>query len=337
MQNDLKNFLEFKAYNMRRWSVISPSQAGSGHTSTCLSAADIMSVLFFYAMKYDPQYYDNPDNDRFILNGEHKDIKQQVRIKNFLDLIRERSDIHVKAEIISENNFPTGAGLASSASGFAALTLASCKAAGLELSKKEMSILARRGSGSAPRSIFGGFVEMNVGVCADGHDSYATQIADESFWPLHVLIVITSRDEKKMSSSQGMIQTARTSPFFEKWVNSSKSDLDKMRSAINDHNFEILGALSEHNCLKMHGLALSARPGIIYWNGVTVDVMNAVREMRRNNIPAYFTIDAGPQVKILCEPEHSKKVRAELGKIAGIKDILISELGQNAKILEDKN
>lgn len=276
-------------------------------------------------------------NDRFILNGEHKDINQHVRIKKFLDLIRERSDIQFRAEIISENNFPTGAGLASSASGFAALTLASCKAAGLELSKKEMSILARIGSGSAPRSIFGGFVEMNVGVTPDGCDSYATQIADQSFWPLHVLIVITSRDEKKISSSEGMIRTAQTSPYFEKWVDSSKSDLDKMRSAINDHNFEMLGALSEHSCLKMHGLALSARPGIIYWNGITVAVMHAVREMRQNKIPAYFTIDAGPQVKILCEPEHSKKVKEKLKNIAGIKEVLISELGQSAKILEGKN
>ncbi len=277
------------------------------------------------------------DDDMFVLNGESSNIDRRSRIKDFLDLVREKSNIVNRAEIISENNFPTGSGLASSSSGFAALALASSRAAGLDLSREELSILARRGSGSAARSIFGGFVEMNVGVCEDGSDSYAVQIANESSWHLHIIIAITSFNEKKISSTEGMIKTAQTSPFFEKWVDSSKRDLDEMRSAIIERNFEKLGALSEHSCLKMHALAFSARPGLIYWNGITVDVMNAVREMRCNNIPVYFTIDAGPQVKMLCEPEHSKRVVKELRNINGIQDILISELGHDAKIIEEKN
>lgn len=271
--------------------------------------------------------------DSLFLNGQKADQKKIDRISRFLDMIREKSKIPHRAEVKSNNNFPTGAGLASSASGFAALTVAASKAAGLDLSEKELSILARRGSGSAARSIFGGFVEMNVGEKQDGSDSYATQLADENYWPLYLLIVITSEQEKQIGSTQGMNLTAETSPYYHNWVQSSEKDLTKMRKIIQERNFEKLGQLSEYSCLKMHGLAMSANPGIIYWNGTSVEVIHKIRELRQNNILVYFTIDAGPQVKVICEPNNLNIIKEELEKINGIKNIFVTSLGSGAKLI----
>jgi diphosphomevalonate decarboxylase len=283
------------------------------------------------------RFLPNLKSDLLFLNGKNADHKQVERVSRFLDLIREASKIKSKAEVTSQNNFPTGAGLASSASGFAALSLAASKAADLNLSDRELSILARRGSGSAARSIFGGYVEMNVGEKEDGSDSYATQLEDENYWPLNLLIVITSEQEKEISSTKGMNLTTETSPFYSAWIESSKKDLIDMRKIIKEKNFDQIGKLAEYNCLKMHGLALSANPGIMYWNGTTVDVIHKVRELRKNKIPAYFTIDAGPQVKVICEPNQTKTIKTELEKINGIKKIFVTSLGSGAKLSGRKN
>ncbi|MEJ2052780.1 MAG: diphosphomevalonate decarboxylase [Calditrichaceae bacterium] len=272
--------------------------------------------------------------DNLKLNGTQAADKELVRVQRFLDLIRAKAELKHYAFIESENNFPTSAGLASSASAFAALTLAAAKAAGLNISSRELSILARTGSGSAARSIFGGFVEMHKGNKDDGSDSFAEQIADENYWDLRVLIAVTSRREKKVGSTDGMAQSKMTSPYYNSWISSSPDDLSVMRTAIKNKEFQKLGEISEFSCLKMHALALTANPGLIYWNGITLEGMHLVREMRGKGVEAYFTIDAGPQLKVICKADDENRVRNELNNLHGIQSIISTGLGKGVNEIE---
>lgn len=272
--------------------------------------------------------------DELILNGERANPRDEQRTSKFLDLIRVQAGIATFARVTSENNFPTGAGLASSASGFAALALAAAHAAGLNLSPAQLSELARRGSGSAARSIFGGFVEMKAGARPDGSDAVAVQLHDETWWPLEMLILITSAAEKEIGSTAGMNRTAQTSPYYPAWVASSVEDLVAIRSAIDRRDFQQLGEIAEFSCFKMHGLALSARPAILYWNPLTVELIHAVRGLRQKGIPAYVTIDAGPQVKVICLPQYSEQIRTTLEAISGIQKIIKTSPGPGVKIVE---
>jgi diphosphomevalonate decarboxylase len=269
--------------------------------------------------------------DEFWLNGSPSDA---TRVSRVLDLVRREAASDQRAVVSSTNNFPTGAGLASSASGFAALAVAATGAAGLTLTDRELSILARHGSGSAARSIFGGFAEMHAGIAVDGSDSYAEQLLDRAGWPLSVLVAITERGEKSINSTVGMVESAATSPFYPAWLDSAAGDLTAMRAAIAARDFTRLGELTEYNCLKLHALMLSTRPALIYWNAATVAAMHAVRGIRSAGVPAYFTIDAGPQVKVLCLPGDAAAVRDVLASVPGVLEVRMSALGPGAYRLE---
>lgn len=271
--------------------------------------------------------------DVLFLNGRQAEARQAQRVSAFLDLFRREAGITAAAEVISENNFPTGAGLASSASGFAALALAAGAAADLHLSPTRLSELARRGSGSAARSIYGGFVEMKTGERPDGSDAVAVQLQDAAYWPLAMLILITSDAEKELGSTEGMNRTARTSPYYPAWIASSAGDLAAMREAIAGKDFQRLGEIAEFSCFKMHGLALSADPAILYWNDLSVTLIHEVRRLRRQGYGAYVTMDAGPQVKVICLPEDAPKLQQQLGQIAGIQRILPTAIGGDARLI----
>tara|TARA_B100001964_G_scaffold208374_1_gene240943 strand:+ start:226 stop:1209 length:984 start_codon:yes stop_codon:yes gene_type:complete len=272
--------------------------------------------------------------DRFVLNHDAQP-HETARVTGYLDLIRSMAGIETRALVESENNFPTGAGLASSASGFAALAMAASHAAGLELSPEELSVLARRGSASAARSLFGGFVEMRRGQLDDGSDAHALPILDQSAWPLGVAVAITSRVRKAIGSTDAMEQSALTSPFYGPWVSNQETDLEAMRRAIGQRDFEKMADLSEFSCLKMHGLMLSTNPGLVYWNGTTVDCIHAVRELRAGGVPVFFTIDAGPQVKAVCLPDARDQVTRTLRDVTGVHDVIETGLGQGAKLIGD--
>ncbi|MES1928473.1 diphosphomevalonate decarboxylase [Salinisphaera dokdonensis CL-ES53] len=252
----------------------------------------------------------------------------------FLDLVRARAGIDYRARVESWNNFPTGAGLASSASGFAALALAATRAAGLDLDARELSILARQGSGSAARSLFGGFVEMHRGTRDDGSDAFAEPMLDAAEWPLDIVVAITDRAPKTVNSSTGMSGLADRSDYYNAWVSHADGDLDAMRESIAARDFETVGALAEMSCLKLHGLMMSTRPGLIYWNPATVAAMQAVRALRSDGVPVYFTIDAGPQVKAICPPEHTATVEQALAGVPGVLDTRRSALGPAAYVLD---
>ncbi|MEM5798191.1 MAG: diphosphomevalonate decarboxylase [Candidatus Aenigmatarchaeota archaeon] len=273
-------------------------------------------------------------SDIFILNGkELKFGNEYNEVVSHLEMIRQVAGISEKAKVASMNNFPTAAGLASSASGLAALTLASTAAAGLDLDKKQLSILARRGSGSASRSIEGGFVEWQKGKRADGMDSYAIQLAPPQHWPeFRMVITITSRKEKKIKSRAGMAQTVATSPMYKAWLETIEDDLKKMRRAIKEKDFQLLGQTAEANCLKMHATMITTRPPIIYWNAGTMTVVHSVMEWREQGIESYFTIDAGPQVKIICLEKNVGEIVKRLRDLPGIEDVIVTRPGGPAKL-----
>jgi diphosphomevalonate decarboxylase len=266
------------------------------------------------------------------LNGR-SDEREARRVSACLDLLRARAGSRLCAQVDSENNFPTGAGLASSASGFAALVVASAAALDLRLTPTELSEFARRGSGSAARSIFGGYVEWARGDRPDGHDSVARQILPGEAWPLSVVVAVTSTAQKSVGSTEGMNRTRDTSPYYDAWLETSEQDLAVARAAVLARDFERLAAVAEHSCLKMHALALAAEPGLLYWNGATMEAMHVVRKLRAQGVPVFFTVDAGPQVKAVCLPPAAAQVREALAAVSGVVALHAAGLGGGAHIL----
>ena len=230
--------------------------------------------------------------------------------------------------ISSSNDFPTAAGLASSASGFAALATAIDAHCGLRLSDGERSVLARRGSGSAARSIHGGFVELAA------PEWRADQLLAPEAWPLAVVVAIIARERKAVSSTEGMRHSKTTSPYFEAWTATAGADFEAMKAAVAQRDFDRLAELAEASCLKMHALMLSSRPPLIYWRGATLDCLRAVRELRAGGCRAFATVDAGPQVKAVCEPEDAERVEAALSEVPGVVSTLRSGLGGGARVTD---
>lgn len=272
--------------------------------------------------------------DEFTLAGEETTSTQYNRVHEFLNLIRLQYDVgDLYAKVYSENAVPTAAGLASSASGFAALAAASTKALGLDLSLEELSKLTRRGSGSACRSIYGGFVEWQKGELEDGSDSFAVQVAPANYWDVRMAAVVLDTRMKKVSSREGMKRTVDTSVFYQGWLDSLQVDLDGIKENIREQNFEKVGSIAEANCLKMHATTLGANPPFTYWHNTTLAVMETVQMMRDSGISAYFTIDAGPNVKVLYLPEDEETVQATLQGVPGVTDVILSRSGEGITYL----
>ncbi|MEI3599629.1 MULTISPECIES: diphosphomevalonate decarboxylase [unclassified Oceanobacillus] len=271
--------------------------------------------------------------DSFELNGIPEQGEAYKRVTAFLELVRKMAGKEVYAHVASDNQVPTAAGFASSASGFAALAAAASKAIGLDLDDKELSRLTRRGSGSSSRSIYGGFAEWQMGEKEDGSDSYAVPIADENHWDIRMAGVVLTSEMKKISSRAGMRRTVETSPFYEGWLKSIPEDLTGIKEAIQEKNFIQVGEIAEANCLKMHATSLGAKPPFTYWLDSTIRVMRQVQEMREQGIPAYFTIDAGPNVKVLYLPEHEVEVERMLREVPGVTDVILSKPGPGVSYL----
>lgn len=267
--------------------------------------------------------------DTFILNDETISGVMYDRVTQYLDLFRKYADRNnLYAEVISVNKVPTAAGFASSASGFAALAAAAAKALELNLSDQELSRFTRQGSGSACRSIYGGFVEWEKGQANDGSDSFAVQIAPQDHWDIRIAAVVLTAKEKDVSSRVGMKRTVDTSVFYDGWLESLPADLHAIKDGIKERDFEKVGAIAEANCLKMHATTLGANPPFTYWQDNTMTVMQAVQELRKANVPAYFTIDAGPNVKVLYLPEDEQKVLGKLRATEGVSDVIVSKVGK---------
>lgn len=272
-------------------------------------------------------------HDSLLLNGsEHP--ATLARVSACLDVLRERAGNASRMHVETANNFPTAAGLASSASGYAALVVAASEALGLPLERGFLSGLARFGSGSAARSLFGGFVLMHAGVRDDGEDARAEPLLAPEEWPLSVVVAITTHQAKSVGSGEGMQRTRLTSPYHQAWVDTVDADLIQARDAIARRDFEQLAEVSEHSCLKMHADMLATRPPLMYWNAASVACMQRIRELRMSEgLGVFFTVDAGPQVKAVCLPQDAERVAVALAQISGVEQILTSSLGQGARVV----
>jgi diphosphomevalonate decarboxylase len=252
------------------------------------------------------------------------------RVSLLLDLVRGLAGMNLCAEVVSENNFPSSAGIASSAAAFAALALAASKAAGLDLSEKELSRLARRGSGSACRSIPSGFVKWQAGETDES--SYAFSIAPSEHWDLADCVAIVSTGHKKTGSTEGHA-LAPTSPLQAARVADAPRRLDMCRRAILDRDFETLAAVVELDSDLMHAVMMTSRPGLFYWQPASLSVMQSVREWRENGMLVCYTIDAGPNVHVICPREYIGETEKNLRKLSGVQDVLVAGVGGPARII----
>jgi len=255
---------------------------------------------------------------------------QAERVIKQLDLIRKIAKINLKAKVVSQNNFPSDAGIASSASGFAALTLAGTKAAGLDLSEKELSILARLGSGSACRSIPDGFVFWEKGK--DHESSYAVSLYPADWWNLADIVAVISQEKKEVSSLDGH-QLAQTSPYFSKRLKLLPKRIFKIKQALKTRNLKLLGETIEEEAVDLHLIAMSSCPPIFYWNGITIELIKQIRRWRRDGLISYFTIDAGPNIHLICEQKEEKILNQKLLNFPGVRQTIINHPGKGVKII----
>lgn len=271
--------------------------------------------------------------DEFVLNGVLQSEKEISKISRFLDLFREYINESRYARVESLNFVPTAAGLASSASAFAALALATATALNLDLTREELSTFARRGSGSSTRSLFGGFVEWDMGT---GSEDSAARPIDDADWDIGMLVLAVDTGQKKIASREGMDHTVATSPFYSAWVETAKTDLEAMKVAIVERDFDKVGRLTEHNGMKMHATTLSANPPFTYWLADSLRAQEAVRQVREEKgLSAYMTMDAGPNVKVLCRASQMEELAVALGQYFPADKMITSRPGQAAYVLSE--
>lgn len=311
---------------------------GKRHVELNLPSAGSLSLtLAGLTTRTTVEFNQHLDKDIIFINDRVQAGKRLDRLSAFLDRMRSMASVGWRAKVQSENDFPTAAGLASSSSGFAALAAAGCAALGLEPTRDQLSVLARLGSGSAARSVPGGFVELHPGdEDGDGTDCFAAPFAGPGHWDLRCLIVLTAHGEKSVGSTEAMLRTADTSPYFDAFVESVPEDLDKARAAVKARDFQALAEVTEHSCLKFHAAAIAANPGILYWNGLTIQLIHRVRRMRAEGVKVFFTIDAGPHVKVFCESPALSAVREILRAVEGVGEILIARPGPGVRLEDDE-
>jgi len=270
--------------------------------------------------------------DRLVIDGADAAGSERERLAGFLDVVRAAAGRRERADVATRSRVPRAIGLASSAAAFAAVAVAASRAAGLRLDPPALSALARRGSGSAARSIFGGFVEWHRGTRDDGADSIAEPLAPPDAWDVGMVVAVTSTAPKSVSSRDGM-RRATASPFYPVWVAGADADLAEARAAIAARDLDALGLVAEHSALKMHAVGLAARPPLVYWRGATVECVHRVWALRADGVRAYCTIDAGPQVKVLCGAADADTVAAALRTVPGVERVLACKPGAGAEVL----
>ena len=248
-----------------------------------------------------------------ILNGEEIDASQSfvIKLSQWLDRVLPS---HVKLRVETHNSVPTAAGLASSASGFAALTLATNSLMGWQLKEPQLSALARLGSGSACRSLWHGFVKWQVGEQPNGSDSIAAPLVQQ--WPqLRIGLLTISSQEKAVSSRAGMARTVATSALYKQWPQQAGSDLVTIETSIEAGDFESMAKTAEHNAMAMHATMAAAWPPLVYWQAESLTQMHKVWQLRHQGLPLYLTMDAGPNLKLLFEAKDQSDVQAAFPEV----------------------
>ena len=273
------------------------------------------------------------ETDEVTIDDQPAREAARSRASGHLDLVRDRAGLRgVPARVVSRNNFPIGAGIASSASGFAALTVAACAAVGLDLTERELSALARRGSGSASRSVPGGYTEWLMG--GGNASSFAHSVAPADHWDLRDVVVVVSREHKAVGSSRGH-GLAVSSPLQRARVAAVPPMLDACKRVLLARNLGTLGVLIEQDAVMMHSVMMTSRPALYYWTPETIAVIQAVQGWRAEGLPVYFTIDAGPNVHLICKAADAAEVEGRARTLPGVLDILVSGPGGPARLVEE--
>ncbi len=256
--------------------------------------------------------------DRVVLDGRELQGKELSRAVAVLDRVRALAELAAPFEVDSVNHVPTAAGLASSASGMAALAAAAARAAGI-VDPTTVSALARIGSGSAARSVFGGWVAW------DG--PAARPVAPVDHWDLALLVAVVDAGPKAIGSRDAMNHTARTSPYYGEWVQQAGATFDAGCAAVAARDFEALVRAMEVSTMRMHASAMAADPPVLYWQAASVGLMRVVERLRADGVPCGWTMDAGPNVKVLCPASAVETVRAALAAAPGVERIIVSRPG----------
>ncbi len=278
--------------------------------------------------------FGNLKQDQAWLDGKRADETTLKTIQHVLDLVRAKAGTKQKAHVASINEFPTAAGFASSASGMAALTSAACAALGLDLSAEEQSVIARQGSGSATRSLMGGFVEWTHGSKADGSDSCANQWFDENHWPeLRNVIAITQPEKKKVSSRSGMKQTVQTSPLYAQRLKTVPQTMEKVRSAIAQRDGPKLYEAIMRESANMHAVMLDTWPPITYLNDISKRIMHEIiaYNQTQSEWSAGYTFDAGPNAHVFCQKKDAPAVQKLLSGIDGVQKVITAGIGSGPR------
>ncbi len=273
--------------------------------------------------------------DRFELDGRPLEGRPAERVARHLDRVYRAgggAGRRPPCRVVSVNHFPTAAGLASSASGFAALSCAAAAAFETDLDAAALSALARQGSGSAARSIFGGFVRLDRGTRPDGRDCVARPVAAPDHWDVRLVVVQTTTGPKAVGSTEGMERCRTTSPYYPAWVETSQADLDAATEAVRARDLDRLGPIMEHSCFKMHAAMMASRPPLLYFRGPTVEAVRTVFDLRQNGLAAYVTIDAGPHVKVLTHARDAAAVAEHLRRVPGVAAVSVHAPGPAARV-----
>ena len=301
------NIALIKYWGKRDEKLILPYNSSLSLTLSSDSVSTTTSILFSKRLKDDVLYIDGKK-----LDIRDEDIQERLWV---LEKMREEAGVNANFLVVSRNNFPPSSGMASSASGIATLVFAANEALGLGMSPKELSMIARQGSGSACRSIFGGLVKWHKGERKDGSDSYAEQVFDEKYWPEIIdMVAITSSEKKKVPSRAGMRQTVETNPLFKSRVASAEKRVSDAIAAYGKRDFNELAEITMADSNEMHALMMGTRPSIRYLNDASYSIMNIIEELNREagtNIAAY-TFDAGPNAHIITQEEFKEEITAAL-------------------------
>ena len=278
-------------------------------------------------VRFDPSL----GKDAVRLDGRRASTEEAARVVTMLDRIRSEAGVRTFARVSSHNHFPTAAGLASSASGFAALAAAASAAMGLRQSGRRLSALARQSSASAARSIFGGFVELPAGKRGDA-DLAARPLAPANHWNLRLIVAQTVPGPKKVGSTEGMERSRKTSPYYSTWLERAPTWARAIKRAIKDRDLDSLGHSMEQSTLAFHCCAITSDPPIFYWAPETLTVLDTVRGLRERGISAWATMDAGPHVKTLCDANDAARVRQALDRTRGVTRTWVTKPGPGVEV-----
>jgi len=287
---------------------------------------NLSNLLTITTVEFDPELKE----DWVMINGVKNDTESDKVIKQ-LDLIRAMSLYTYKAKVLSMSNFPTGTGLSSSASGFAALTLAAVNALEINLDEKKLSILARIGSGSASRSIPDGFVEWKKGK--DSNSSYSISILPANYFKILDVVAIVSNKKKEVSTTDGQT-LAHTSPLFKKRLSGINKKIEIIKKLMKTRDFKNFGQLVEDEAIELHKIMQTSKPPLNYLQPETIKIMELVKRWRNEGLEVYFTLNTGQDIHLIIEEKNEKKLLEKLKKIKEVKNIIVNRPAVGASIIK---